>query len=224
MDEPLYYVLLEGRRVGPYDRRTVVGMRIKGMLTSSHAVETTQGVRLSVADLLSARGATDTGGFQAERSGSFSLVHATYAATLLRVQGKGWPVPRFRGEVEARFQADVLRMAGRFRQGLRWKEDRIKLPLKDVVHARVRAATVDLWLRHPEATELQRITLDLGTHDVAGEFVEWLTTATPWPEADSQPAALPPRTPGRGLWVAAAAGTLVLVVLVLTVVFTRRLY
>lgn len=31
VDEPIsiYHVLLEGRTVGPYDRRTIVGMRIK---------------------------------------------------------------------------------------------------------------------------------------------------------------------------------------------------
>jgi len=34
VDQTIYHVLLEGRKVGPYDRRTIVGMRIKKTLTS----------------------------------------------------------------------------------------------------------------------------------------------------------------------------------------------
>ena len=47
-----YHVVLEGRRVGPYNRRTIVGMRIKQTLTSEHVLVDTQGKELTVGDLL----------------------------------------------------------------------------------------------------------------------------------------------------------------------------
>lgn len=219
--EPVYHVILEGRQVGPYDRRTIVGMRIRRTLTSDHELVTPEGQRLTVADLVKLRPRDNS--FHPLRSGSFSIVQATYSASLLEVDGRGHDVPRFRGEIEARVQQDVLRMAGRYRKGLGWKEDRVKLPLKDVVHARVRNSIVDLWLRSEGHDKLQRITLELFTHVAAGEFVEWLPGATPWPGSgpDSQPAALAP-SPHRGLWVAAAAVVIVLVTVVAVLGFARR--
>ena len=179
MDKTVYHVLLEGRTVGPYDRRTIVGMRIKKALTSEHVLIGTDGTKLTVADLIHQRRPTP---FNPDRSGSFSTVQATYSASLLDVEGGGIEIPRFRGEIEARVQSDVLRLAGRFRQKFSWKEDRIKIPLKDVVHARVNGSQVDLWLRSTESAKLQRIGLELFTHESAGELVDWLPLATPFPE------------------------------------------
>jgi hypothetical protein len=132
VDQTIYHVLLEGRKVGPYDRRTIVGMRIKKTLTSDHVLIGADGTQLTVGELIGQRPAKP---FSADRSGSFSLVHANFAASVTEVAGRGLPIPRFKGEVEARVQADVLRIAGRFRHGLGWKEDRVKIPLGDVVHA-----------------------------------------------------------------------------------------
>lgn len=218
--EPVYHVMLEGRQVGPYDRRTIVGMRIRRTLTSEHELLTPEGQRLTVADLLKLRPRDNS--FQPLRSGSYSLVQATYSASLLEVEGRGYPVPRFKGEIEARVQQDVLRMAGRFRSGLGWKEDRVKLPLRDIVHARVRSSIVDLWLRREGQAKLQRLTLELFTPESAGEFVEWLPDASPWPEQDSQPAALGP-SPHRGLWIAGAAATAVVGVLVTLMLLASRM-
>ena len=219
--EPVYHVMLEGRQVGPYDRRTIVGMRIKNTLTSDHVLLTPEGHQLTVADLLRIRPRDNS--FQPMRSGSYSLVQATYSASLVSVEGRGFAMPAFKGEIEARVQGDVIRIAGRFRQGFGWKEDRVKLPLKDVVHARVRSSLVDLWVRNEGEAKLQRITLELFTPEAAGEFVDWLPNATPWPEQDSQPATLAP-APHRSLWIAATAASAVVLVLVAVVVLSRRIH
>lgn len=222
MEAPVYHVLLEGGKVGPYDRRTIVGMRIKQTLTSEHVLIASDGSQLTVADLVKLRPRDNS--FQPNRSGSYSLVQATYSASLLGVQGPGPKVPAFKDEIEARVQSGVLRLAGRFRKGMGWKEDRIKLPLKDIVHARVRASIVDLWLRHEGQGRLQRITLELFTPESAGEFVDWLPSATPWPHADSLPAPL--ATPRHGnpmMWVA-VIGTALVVGAVLVYVLSRRIY
>jgi hypothetical protein len=216
LDETSFHVLLDGRMVGPYDRRTIVGMRIRKTLTSEHVLVGTDGAKLTVAELIGQRPATP---FAPERSGSFSLVNATFAAALLDVSGEGADIPAFKGELEARVQSGVLRLAGRFRKGLRWKEDRVKLALADVVHARVRNSQVELWLRNAAGdanAPLQRITFEMFTHEAAGELVDWLPAATPYPESAGRDAVAPDH---RALWVAGlAVGAVVLVVLVLLVV------
>src|SRR4029453_7832312 len=55
LDRSIYHVLLEGRTVGPYDRRTIVGMRIKKALASDHVLIGADGDRLTVADLIHRR-------------------------------------------------------------------------------------------------------------------------------------------------------------------------
>jgi hypothetical protein len=222
VDQPLFHVLLEGRKVGPYDRRTIVGMRIKKTLTSDHVLIGVDGTQLTVADLI---GRPAPKPFNAERSGSFSIVHAIFPASLLEVEGKGVDIPAFRGEVEARVQADVLRLAGRFRRGLSWKEDRIKLTLKDVVHARVRGSQVEFWMRPEAKAPLQRVCLELFTPEAAGDLVEWFTSATPYPESAAAPAAAAKAGDRRGMWVAGAGiatVVIVIVVLVLVALLHRR--
>jgi hypothetical protein len=222
VENALYHVLLEGRKVGPYDRRTIVGMRIKNALTSDHVLVTTDGMELTVSDLVKLGPGSDT--FQPNRSGSYSIVHATYSASLVALQGRGYPVPAFKGEMEARVQKDVLRLAGRFRSGLGWKTDRVKLPLDAVVHARVRGTVVDLWMRNDDRASMQRMTLELFTPESAGEFVDWLPNATPWPEPDSQPAALPRHSGAHPMLWGAVVGGLFFVGAILVWVLSRRVY
>lgn len=222
MDEPVYQVLLEGRAIGPYDRRTIVGMRIKKALTSDHVLIRSDGTQLTVKELVNIRPRDKT--FQPTRSGSYSVVQATFPASLLGVQGAGMSIPPFKGEIQARVQSKHLRLAGRFRNGLRSMEDRVKLPLDEIVHARVRASIVDIWQRTQGQHGFLRLTLELFTPEAAGEFVEWLPHATPWPQPDTQPAALaPPKVALSMVWVA-AIGAAVLVSALLAFVLSRRLY
>jgi len=125
--------------VGPYTRRTIIGMRIKEALSSDSRLIALDGAELSVADLVKHRPRDNA--FNPNRSGSFSLVQATFSVSLLLVEGDEHSIPAFKGEVEARIQTDVLRLAGRFRSGFRYKDDRVKLPLDGIVHARVRSTS-----------------------------------------------------------------------------------
>ena len=80
MDNPVYHVVLEGRTIGPYDRRTIVGMRIKKTLTSDHVLIDSGGAQLTVADLIGRKPRSND--FHPNRTGGFSLVQATYPASL----------------------------------------------------------------------------------------------------------------------------------------------
>lgn len=211
----MYHVLLEGKKMGPYDRRTIVGMRIKKTLTSDHVLIGMDGTQLTVRDLIEPPGAGRS--FQPDRSGSLSVVQATFSANLVGVRGKGVDIPAFRGEVEARVQGEVLRIAGRFRKRLRWKEDRIKIVLTDVIHARVSGSQVDLWLRTGQApgSSLDRISLNLLSNEAAQELVQWLPSATPWPEQARAKGA----ESNKSLWVAGAGLAAVALILFALILF-----
>jgi hypothetical protein len=224
LDNPVYHVVLEGRTLGPYDRRTIVGMRIKKTLTSKNVLVGTDGSRLTVGELV--RGQTPVPAFEPSRgegTPSYSVIQATHSASVLNVEGKGYAIPPFKGEVEVRVQTKVLRLAGRFRDGLAWKEDRVKFPLEDIAHARLRGSVVDLWIRTSKAGEgMQRITLEMFTPAAARELTEKLTHTAPWP--GSEPLAGRPQAAASAvhpmLW-AAVVGAAVLVGTVLVWVLSR---
>jgi hypothetical protein len=228
VDNPVYHVLLEGRRVGPYDRRTIVGMKVKKALDSKSVLLGADGSRMTVADLVrqgqpdSSFAASGNSRPASSGGGSYSVVHGIHTATLLEVEGKGYAIPPFREQLEVRVQTKVLRVSGRFREGLFWKEDRVKFPLEDIAHARLRGTVVDLWVRAGERGGMQRISLDLLNPAAAGELAESLPFAAPWP--GSEPLA---RRPQAGsavhplLW-AAAVGAVVIIVVLLVWALTRR--
>ena len=225
MEETLYHVVLEGRRLGPYDRRTIVGMRVRKTLTSRDVLECTDGVRLTVAELL--RGTLPASpppepeddpppppepaaSMQGARISSYSVIHATHAADLLEVAGRGYAVPAFQGEVEVRVQTKVLRLAGRFHDRRGWKEDRVKFPLQDIIHARLQGSIVELGVRPPSGEGLQRLRLDLRTAQAACELAESLPHTVPWPGSEPLAGASPSaRRRGRTMrWSAVAGGVL----------------
>ena len=229
MENRVYHVVHEGRRLGPFNRRTIVGMKVKKTLAASDVLLGADGAQLTVAELVRQGQAAD-GGFvmsgdvrPAPGAASHSVVRGIYTATVLEVEGGGYRVPPFKGEVEVRVQTQVLRISGRFREGLGWREDRIKFALQDIAHARLRGTVVDLWVRTPEKPALQRLSLDLLQSGSAGELVEGLPHTAPWP--GSEP--LAGRSQGNAsvvhpmLW-AAVVGTALVVVSVLVWVLTRR--
>lgn len=216
MEDHGFHVLLEGARVGPYNRRTIVGMRIKETLTSDHVVVAPDGSQLTVAELIGKRPAER---FSATKSGVFSVVRATYSAAVIDVDRGTIPFPRFRGEVEARVQSDVLRLAGRFRKGFGTKEGRIKIPLADVVHTRVKGSVLEMWLRDKGSRKPQRVELEMFTHDVAKEMVSWFPNASPMPG----PAVASPRARSSqlGMWIAIGAIALVFVLVLVVMLWPR---
>lgn len=219
-----YHVLLEARRMGPYDRRTIVGLRIKKTLTSRHQLEASDGSRLTVAELLAGLSvATD---FNPDRSGSYSSSKFTCSASLVASAPGPVEIPEFRGEVELRVHTDVLRIAGQHRQRFGWKDGRVKLPLKDIVHFRLTGSKVDLWLRSGEdgaaSAALQRIALDLFGDASARELLRWMPQTRPWPEAAPLRAPSAPVVAVSPLLWVAVFGIVMVAGLVLLVLLRRR--
>lgn len=229
MEQPNYHVLLDGRTVGPYDRKTIVGMRVKHMLTGDHLLVAADGTRLTVRELVggTSAGPAARGGGSGERA-TASAVLGTYTGILVEAGRRGMRIPRFKGELEVRVHADVLRLAGRRRRGFGWKDDRIKIALADVAHARVKGPRLDLWLQPAASRHVQRLALHMFTAEAAEELIGCLPPATTDPE---QPAASrvrtaeaqPPVPAGRALAVAILGVSLV-IALVLLVLMAPRTY
>lgn len=179
MDEATYHVLLDGRSVGPYDRRTILGMRIKHMLTGDHLLVTSGGERLTVRELIGASGesAAERGDGAGEVRGSA----ASWTGMLVMAGRRGFRIPKFSGEVEVRVQGDVLRIAGRHRRAFRWRDGRVKLPLADVVHARAKGPRTDLWLQPAGTSKLQHVSLYMFTSEAADDLAARLAPAAAHP-------------------------------------------
>ncbi|MCD6078710.1 MAG: hypothetical protein K0R89_2648 [Ramlibacter sp.] len=229
VDNALYHVLYEGRRMGPYDRRTIVGMRVKKTLKSNQVVVAQDGAEMTVGDLVhgglgvvASPPREDDTMTPARVGGSYSVVEGIYPATLQEVEGAGYAIPAFRGEVELRIQTKVLRLAGRYKDGLTWKEDRVKFPLQDIQHARLRGTVVDLWVRVAEQGGLQRISFNLLTRDAAGQLAGALPHTVPYP--GSEPLApRPVQAAGAHPWLwAVVVGSAVFVTMVLVWVLLHR--
>jgi hypothetical protein len=235
VDNPLYHVLLgEDRRLGPYDRRTIVGMRVRKTLANDNVLLGPDGTQLTVEELVyqGLPTAVDVPvdlpvsipggeGSDAGRPGSsYSVVQGIHAAQLLEVQGTGYEVPPFKGQVEVRVQTRALRISGRFREGLAWKEDRVKIPLQEIPHARLRGTIVDLWVRAAGQPEAQRVSLDLLTREAAGELAEALPLNSPYPGSEPLAARTTAAGPHPLLW-AAVVGTAIVVVGILLWVLMR---
>ena len=218
MDNPLYHVMLQGRRVGPYDRRTIVGMRIKKTLTSADVVVAGNGQQFTVADLVK-MGRPD-GSFEASRSGSYSVVQAVHSAAL--VQASGVAIPKFKDEIEVRVQTKALRLSGRFRTGVGgWKEDRVKIPLSELVHARARGSVVELALRQDGQARMQRLVLELFTPEAATELVAALPQLAPWPEPAGGKSVVASSGPHPMVWGAVVGTALIVGALVVWVLMHR---
>jgi hypothetical protein len=230
LENLLYHVLHDGRRVGPYDRRTIVGMRIKKTLDSKQVLVASDGARLTVAELVRQGQAQPEPAFVASVGSStggrsYSVVQGIHPARLLEVEGKGYELPPFKGELEVRVQTKVLRLSGRFRDGLEWREDRVKFPLHEIAHARLRGTIVDLWVRAPDhGGGLQRVSLDLLKPDAAGELAESLPHTAPWPGSEPLAGRASGATvkPARRPWLLALAATGVLLAVLLAWALLRR--
>lgn len=226
VDQPNYHVLLDGRTVGPYDRKTIVGMRIKRMLTGDHLLVASDGTRLTVRELVGGPSAGPSAKRGASGRPGASPVLGTYTGILMEAGRRGIAVPPFKGELEVRVHADFLRLAGRRRRGFGWKDDRVKIALADVGHARAKGPRVDVWLQPPGSERLQRLALHMFTAEAAEELLHCLPPATTDPDqpgaARVRAAEARPAVPAARALAAAVLGISAVIALVLLVLMSAR--
>jgi hypothetical protein len=132
----LYFLILPNeQRLGPYDRRTLVGMRMKKAVDKNASLLRNDGYTMTMAQLLADR--TETAGqFKPSEPGTAEQPWPSYAVDCGGSFLRGG-VLGFQGLGELRFTGDKLRINGQ-RKGawLGTKEDRVKIPLSHIAWAR----------------------------------------------------------------------------------------
>jgi hypothetical protein len=156
-----YRILLNDKQVGPFDRRTIVGMRIKKLLGNNVALLRSDGLPMTVAQLMMDRFemADAEGGVHHPAGAPASGLWPTFAVDF----GGGWRgagALGFVGKGELRFQGDVLRLTG-LRKGRMFtsKQERLKLPMNTIANAQASAKDACLLelVAKPEQPFLQTI-------------------------------------------------------------------
>lgn len=132
-----YRILLNDRQVGPFDRRTIVGMRIKELLGNNVVLLRSDGLQLTVAQLMMDRfeAANIQGGALQPGGDPVSGLWPTFTVDF----GGSWRgagALGYLGTGELRFQGDVLRLTGQRRgRFLGTQIERIKLDINTLASA-----------------------------------------------------------------------------------------
>lgn len=132
-----YHLLVGDRQLGPYDRKTIVGMRIKKLIDDNLKVKRSDSHVMSVAQLVADRFemADAESLHKHEVSPPASGIWPTFlvdcGGSLMRAGAFG-----FVGKGELRFQGDFLRLTANRKSGfMSTKRERVKLPLAALVSA-----------------------------------------------------------------------------------------
>lgn len=132
MSDKRYFVMVDGRKLGPFDKRTITGMRVKKILTSEQQVYDENGRITTVQELISS--ATTAGRFESSAPLSTGLVFPKFTVHFLKPPADAYSEESFEGLGELRVQPDVLRVSGMARSGV-WdkpRDYRIKVPRKHI--------------------------------------------------------------------------------------------
>ncbi len=149
-----YHLLLGNKPLGPYDRRTIVGMRIKKLVDNEMPLRRSDGHEMSVAQLLADRfEMADTQSLKRQAvappaSGIWPTFLIDCGGSFIKPGALG-----FIGKGELRFQGDHLRITAHRKSGfMRTSSERIKLPLVGIASAQAAA----------DAPGVLRLTLQAG--------------------------------------------------------------
>jgi hypothetical protein len=147
-----YHLLLGDRQLGPYDRKTIVGMRIKKLIENNSQVRRSDSHTMTVAQLLADRfemadaQSLHQQAISPPASGIWPAFLIDCAGNMLKPGALG-----FIGKGELRFQGDHLRITANRKSGLMsTKTERVKLLLVSIASASVddaHPATIVLRLK-----------------------------------------------------------------------------
>lgn len=141
-DSPYRYHLLVGdRQLGPYDRRTIVGMHVKKLIEHNLAVRRSDGHQMTVAQLQADR--FEMADAESLHKQAVSPPASGIWPTFLMNCGGSFLKPGalgFIGKGELRFQGDYLRITANRKSGyISTRQERTKLPLTALVAATAHA-------------------------------------------------------------------------------------
>jgi hypothetical protein len=133
-----YHLLIGDRQLGPYDRRTIVGMHIKKLIDHNLPVRRSDGHQMTVAQLQADRfEMADAESLHKQAvsppaSGIWPTFLMNCGGSLMRPGALG-----FIGRGELRFQGDFLRLTANRKSGLiATRQERTRLPLTALISAK----------------------------------------------------------------------------------------
>jgi hypothetical protein len=177
-----YRLLLENKQVGPFDRRTIVGMRINKLIPKETSVLRSDGLLMTAAQLLADRNEqadSQTGQLASAPMMAASVLWPTFLVTFGSSLGGlfGGGALGFVGQGELRFQSDALRLTGKRKSGLfRSAEDRVRIAIADIAAVDAHASTIHITLsaNHPLVAQLKSpvIKINMDSAGSAAELIE----------------------------------------------------
>ncbi len=167
-----YLILLNGKQLGPYDRHTIIGMRMKKLLDNNTALLRSDDLPMTVAQLTMDRHEAATAQPEQDSAGSpLSGVWPSFQVDF----GGGWTEAGalgYTGPGELRFQGDTLRLTGRRNRILFGSSQvRIMLPIHSIAWSRCNskdASILELMLKpnQPFKSSAQRQPLQIQLEDM----------------------------------------------------------
>ncbi len=186
-----YSLFVNGKALGPFERRMIVGMRVKDLINDSQIVLRDDGIELTVGQLVADRKeATPIG--HAEFAAS-----STFSASVLGAPSSGmWPeftvrfgggpikpgALGFNGSGQLSYQGDALRIRGNRRNaGLGMSRQELSLPVKAISTSMVDGVVIELFLVRgmpfTESDEGTPVRLELVAEREASDLWELLNMA-----------------------------------------------
>jgi hypothetical protein len=132
-----YHLLVGERQLGPYDRKTIIGMHIKKLIDANLSVLRSDGHRMTIAQLQADRfemadaESLHKQAISPPASGIWPTFLMNCGGSLMKPGAFG-----FIGRGELRFQGDYLRLTANRKSGLvSTRQERIKLPISSLFSA-----------------------------------------------------------------------------------------
>ena len=177
-----YRLLLENKQVGPFDRRTIVGMRIKKLIPKDTSVLRSDGLLMTAAQLLADRNERADPVTGQLASAPMVLASVLWPTFLVNFGGilygaLGAGVLGFVGQGELRYQDDTLRLSGMRKISMfRTQEDRVKIAIADIAAIDAQGSAVRITLRagHPLMAGSKKavLVLPIDSSESVAELIE----------------------------------------------------
>ncbi len=180
-----YSLFVNGKSLGPYERRMIVGMRVKEIVTDDQIVFRHDGLDMTVAQLLldreeSTRPAPaspellSVNMFGAPSSGMWPQFNVRFGGGPIKPGALG-----FSGGGQVSYQGDVLKVTGNRRnKNLGMSKQEEKLPTRAVASSLVAGNVVEIFLKPGlifiESVEGTPVRLECATEEEASEMWELL--------------------------------------------------
>ncbi len=180
-----YSLFVNGKSLGPYERRMIVGMRVKDIVTDDQIVFRHDGLDMTVAELLQDRDETLKPAQTGPESQQESMLGAPSSGMWpqFSVRFGGGPMKPgalgFNGLGQINYQGDILKVRGNRRnKNLGMSKQEENLPVKAIASSIVSDSFVELFLQrglsYTESIEGIPVRFECATPEEASELWELL--------------------------------------------------